>query len=82
MKPKALIIANIEAFLLEPLTAAGFKFSPSQLTFKRTQNEFVQAIHFQANRHNEEHATGPTGKMRPWPLPKRKARIPGPAIFI
>lgn len=54
MKPKALIIANIEAYLLEPLGAAGFKFSPSQLTFKRTQNEFVQAIHFQANRHNEE----------------------------
>lgn len=55
MKPKALIIAHIEAFLLEPLSAAGFKFSPSQLAFKRTRNEFVQAIHFQANRHNEEH---------------------------
>lgn len=55
MKPKALIIANIEEFLLEPLTAAGFKFSPSQLTFKRTQNEFIQTIHFQANRYNEEH---------------------------
>ncbi|WP_035820123.1 DUF4304 domain-containing protein [Janthinobacterium sp. RA13] len=54
MKPKALIIANIEEFLLEPLSAAGFKFSPSQLTFKRAQDEFVQAIHFQANRHNEE----------------------------
>ncbi|MED5613514.1 DUF4304 domain-containing protein [Janthinobacterium sp. P210005] len=55
MKPKALIIANIEAFLLEPLTAAGFKFSPGQLTFKRARNEFIQTIHFQANRHNEEH---------------------------
>jgi hypothetical protein len=54
MKPKALIIANIEAILLEPLTAAGFKFSAGQLTFKRAQNEFVQTIHFQANRHNEE----------------------------
>jgi hypothetical protein len=55
MKPKELIIANIEAYLLEPLSAAGFKFSPSQLTFKRTQNEFVQTILFQANRYNEEH---------------------------
>ncbi|NVI81783.1 DUF4304 domain-containing protein [Janthinobacterium sp. BJB401] len=54
MKPKALIIANIEEYLLEPLSAAGFKFSPGQLTFKRAQDEFVQAIHFQANRHNEE----------------------------
>lgn len=57
MKPKALIIANIEAFLLEPLTAAGFKFSPGQLAFKRPRHEFVQAIHFQANRHNEEHVS-------------------------
>jgi len=56
MKPKALIIANIEECLLEPLSAAGFKFSPGQLTFKRAQDEFVQSIHFQANRHNEEDA--------------------------
>ena len=55
MKPKELIVANIDAFLLQPLTAAGFKFSPGQLTFKRTQNEFVQSIHFQSNRYNEEH---------------------------
>lgn len=55
MKPKELIIANIEAFLLQPLSAAGFKFSPGQLSFKRTRNEFVQSIHFQASRYNEEH---------------------------
>lgn len=55
MKPKELIVANIEAFLLQPLTAAGFRFSPSQLTFKRTRNEFVQSIHFQSSRYNEEH---------------------------
>src|SRR5690554_3152231 len=54
MKPKELIILNIEEFLLEPLTEKGFKFSKSSLTFKRVQNEFIQTIDFQLNRYNQE----------------------------
>mgnify|MGYP003574876961 CR=1 FL=1 len=57
MNPKDLITTSIEKTLLEPLTQTGFTFSKSTLTFKRKVDEFVQTIHFQPNRHNQENVS-------------------------
>lgn len=57
MKPKDLITLSIEKTLLEPLTQIGFTFSKSTLTFKRKVNEFIQTIHFQSNRYNQENVS-------------------------
>ncbi|WDF63358.1 DUF4304 domain-containing protein [Flavobacterium sp. KACC 22763] len=57
MNPKDLITTSIEKTLLKPLTQIGFTFSKSTLTFKRKVDEFVQTIHFQLNRHNQENVS-------------------------
>ncbi|MET3028355.1 DUF4304 domain-containing protein [Flavobacterium sp. UW10123] len=54
MKPKDLILASIEKTLLDPLEQIGFTFSKNSLTFKRKVKDFVQTIHFQSNRNNQE----------------------------
>ncbi|QSW91473.1 DUF4304 domain-containing protein [Flavobacterium endoglycinae] len=57
MKPKDLITISIEKTLLTSLAEIGFKFSKSNLTFKRKVDDFVQTIHFQLNRHNQENVS-------------------------
>jgi hypothetical protein len=46
MKPKQILADLIDRFLVEAISALGFKYSPSQLKFSRRDDPFTQIITF------------------------------------